>query len=153
MRMMGVDPKFASLVVILLTILGGYFLIQAAESIFAPLSGLVWAARSGFVKIAVGFLLYGVLSVYSFLVLGRILLSWIWSPYQNRLMRFLVKVADPLITLISQWLGPSLRRYQSYGSPDWATLLAPMLALVLIYVLQRIVAALFLQGVSRSLFI
>ena len=143
MRNLRVDAKFAPLIVILISILFCYFTIRLADEIFGAFHLLVSAAQSRSLKTAVGAILYCLLSIFYIMLLARLVLSWVWSPYQNRLMRLLAQTVDPFLDILRRWLGPSLRRYQSYGSPDWSMIVVPMLAMVIITVLQRVVASVF----------
>ena len=71
----GVDPKYAPLITILLTILFGWFSLQLVTGIANTLAGILTSlsrqARSGF-RI-VGYVLYGLLSLYSLLIFIRII--------------------------------------------------------------------------------
>jgi YggT family protein len=147
MRMRMIDTKYAPLLLIILVLLGGYFLLSLSQQIFTTLFALLNAVFSKQVKVSIGWFLYAALSLYTLFLMGRILLSWVWSPYQNRLMRFLVKVTDPLLEPLRQWLGPMLRRYQSYGAMDLSMVVVPLLAFVIVLLLQKIVISFFLRGV------
>src|SRR4051794_416577 len=75
LRGFGVDPKFAPLVVILLAILLGYFVLQAVGTIASTLIGVIDSAKSGAIVSALGFILYGLISIYILLIFMRIIFS------------------------------------------------------------------------------
>jgi uncharacterized protein YggT (Ycf19 family) len=150
MRMRAIDQKYAPLLLIILVLLGGYFLIGLSEQVFTTLYALLNAVFSKRPKVALGWLLLGALNLYMLFLMGRILLSWIWSPYQNRLMRFLVKATDPLLAPLQQWLGPILSQYQT-GGLNLAMFLIPLLAFIIVGLLQRVVVAFLLTGEALGL--
>ena len=150
MRGRAIDQKYAPLLLILLVLLGGYFLIGLTDQIFSTIYALLNAVLSKQPKRAIGWVLYAALNFYSLMLMARILLSWVWSPFQNRLMRFLVKATNPLLEPLQQWLGPILRRYQS-GPFDVTMFLIPMLAFVVIILLQKVVVSFFLTGQALQL--
>jgi uncharacterized protein YggT (Ycf19 family) len=73
------------------------------------------------------------LLVYILLILAYIILSWVRLPYSvwlNRIQRFLYDVVDPYLRLFRRFLPP-------VGPLD----LSPMLAVVLLIVVQRLLHA------------
>src|SRR6185369_1636907 len=90
LRNVGADPKFAPLVVILVSILLGYFIWQLVTTIASTLDGIISSARAGSMIAVVGFVLYGLISIYILLIFLRIIFSWGMVSYRNRVMRFLV---------------------------------------------------------------
>jgi YggT family protein len=132
---MAVDPKYAPLVAILLAILLGWFVLQLISSIANTLAGILVSIAAHSVIATMGYLLYGMLGLYSLLIFVRIILSWGTVAYKNRLMRFLVNATEPL-------LGP-LRRYVP---PVGAFDISPIVAFVIIWLLQAAVAGTLLRG-------
>ncbi|MGH9880166.1 MAG: hypothetical protein ACRD6N_01925, partial [Pyrinomonadaceae bacterium] len=61
----GVDPKYAPLVSILLAILLGWFTIQIVSSIGNTTIGMLQSVKSGEIVPLIGYLLYGMLGLYS----------------------------------------------------------------------------------------
>jgi uncharacterized protein YggT (Ycf19 family) len=100
----GVDPKYSPLVVILIVILLGYFVLQLASTIAGTLSGLLVSLQQGAMVSALGFILYGLISIYILLIFIRIIFSWGMISYSNRIMRFLVNTTEPLLTSHLSWL-------------------------------------------------
>src|SRR5689334_15046571 len=97
LRNVGADPKFAPLVVILLSVLLGYFAWQLIGTIASTLEGVISSARAGSMIALLGFILYGLISIYILLIFMRIIFSWGMVSYQNRVMRFLVDTTEPFL--------------------------------------------------------
>ena len=82
---------------------------------------------------SVGRFLVVFLWVYSLLILAFILTSWIrlpYSPWLNRVQRFLYDVCDPYLRIFRRFVPP-------VGPLD----LSPMVGLVVLFVAMRIVDA------------
>jgi YggT family protein len=135
LRGVGVDPKFAPLVTILITILLGYFLLQLVSTVGSTVAGLILSLRYGAVINALGFVLSGLLSIYTLLVFIRIVFSWGMVSYRNRLMRFLVDVTEPL-------LGPLRRIIPPLGPMD----ISPIFAFIILWLLQQAVQGTMLRN-------
>ncbi len=73
-------------------------------------------------------ILISVLQVYSWLLLIRVILSWVNPNPRNELLLMVIRVTEPV-------LGP-LRKVVRFGGFD----LSPILALFLIRILMRIIA-------------
>ena len=136
LRQVGVDPKFAPLVIILLVIILGYFIGQLAGIIASTISGVLSSVRRGAVISAVGFIIYGLLSIYLLLIIARVIFSWGQLSYQNRVMRFLINTTEPL-------LGPLRRMLPPLGWID----ISPLVAGVIIWFLLAAVRGTLLLGV------
>ena len=137
LRNMGMDPKFAPLIAILLVILVGFFFLQLVETIFFTILGVWDSALRGNVIRILGFILYGFLSVYSLFILMRIIFSWGQVSYGNRVMRFLYHTTEPL-------LGPLRRMIPPLGWID----LSPFVAFLLIWLFQAAISGTLLRGAS-----
>jgi YggT family protein len=131
----GVDPKYAPLVTILLTILLGWFSLQLVSSIANTLAGIILALEKHAVVLIIGYLLYGMLSLYILLIFIRIIFSWVTVSYSNRLMRFLVNATEPL-------LGPLRRIVPLVGGFD----ISPIVAFLIVWLLQGAVVGTLLRG-------
>lgn len=136
LRQVGVDPKFAPLVIILLVIVLGFFIGQLAGIIADTVVGVLSSMRRGAVISAVGYILYGLLSIYLLLIIARVVFSWGQVSYQNRVMRFLVNTTEPL-------LGPLRRMLPPLGSFD----ISPLVAGIIIWFLLAAVRGTLLIGV------
>ncbi len=141
LRGFGVEPKFAPLVVILISILLGFFLLQLVSTIFTTMVGVIDASQRGAFFWVIGFVLYGLLSIYSLLIIIRIIFSWGMLDYSNRVMRFLVDVTEPL-------LGPLRRVVPLLGRFD----ISPIVALLILWLFQAAVMGTLLRGAPFQTF-
>ena len=121
----GVDQKFAPLMTILLVVLLGFVALQVVTSVFNTLTGVVLSIAAQAFAPAIGYLLYGLLSFYSFLIFIRIILSWGRLSYSNRPARLLFNVTEPL-------LGPLRRVVPLVGMFD----ISPIVAFIIVWVCQ-----------------
>jgi len=135
LRNFGVDPKFAPLVAILLVILLGFFFLQLVGTIFTTIAGVLDSTQRGAMVTALGFILYGLISIYILLVFIRIIFSWGMVSYTNRIMRFLVDVTEPL-------LGPLRRVIPPVGRFD----ISPIVAFLILWLFQAAIAGTLLRG-------
>ena len=135
LRGFGVDPKFAPLVVILISILLGFFVLQLVSTIATTIVGVIASTRSGAFFWVIGFILYGFLSIYSLLVIIRVIFSWAMLSYSNRIMRFLIDVTEPL-------LGPLRRVVPLLGRID----ISPIVALLILWLFQAAIIGTLLRG-------
>ena len=141
LRNVGVDPKFAPLVVILVSILLGYFLAQIVGTIITTLDGVVSGLRTGAIVAVVGFIIYGLISLYILFIFMRVIFSWGMISYQNRVMRFLVDVTEPL-------LGPLRRMLPPLGRMD----ISPIVAILILWLFQAAIAGTLLRGATPLAF-
>ena len=131
----GADPKYTPIVVILIVILVGYFALSISADVLGIILTLILAVQSGSLRGLIGGILYALLSLYSLLILLRILFSWVTVSYSNRFMRFLVNVTDPLLVPLRRVIPP-------VGMFD----ISPIVAFFIIMLLQAAVKAVFLSG-------
>ena len=141
LREMGVDPKFAPLVVILVSILLGYFILQLISTLAMTLSGVITSVQSGELFLVLGFILYGLISLYILMIFVRIIFSWGMVSYTNRLMRFLVDATEPL-------LGPLRRMIPPLGRMD----ISPIVAFLILWLFQAAIAGTLLRGATPVAF-
>lgn len=137
----GVDPKYAPLVTILVTILLGWFSLQLISSLANTVAGVLFSLRTHAIVALLGYLLYGLLSFYTLLIFIRIVFSWVTVSYGNRLMRFLVNATEPL-------LGPLRRMVPPVGGFD----ISPIVAFIIVWLLQAAVAGTLLRGLPVVFF-
>lgn len=124
----GLDQKIAPFVTILIAILIGWLLLELASSLHFTLGGVVNSLQRGALVPLMGYLLFGVLAVYSLMIVARIILGWGMS-YGNRLMRFLVRLTEPV-------LGPFRRIIPPLGMFD----ISPIIVLLILQLFQRAIA-------------
>ena len=137
----GVDPKYAPLVLILLTILLGWFALTLMHGLANTIAGLIFGLTSGRVVALLGYVIYGLVSIYIMLVFVRIILSYTTLGYRNRVMRFLMNVTEPL-------LGPLRRIVPTVGMFD----ISPLVAFIILWILQVAIAGTLLQGMPLRFF-
>jgi YggT family protein len=135
LRDVGIDPKFAALVVILVSILLGYFIVRVLATISSTLEGVILSITRGDVIASIGFILYGLISLYILALFVRIIFSWGMISYQNRVMRFLVNLTEPL-------LGPLRRVIPPLGRID----ISPLIAFLILFLFQAAIAGTLLRG-------
>ena len=135
LRNFGMDPKFAPLVAILLAILLGFFILQLVATIFTTIAGVLDSAQQGAIVAVLGFILYGLISIYILLIIIRIVFSWGMVSYTNRVMRFLVDATEPL-------LGPLRRVIPPLGWID----ISPIVAFLILWLFQAAIAGTLLRG-------
>jgi YggT family protein len=132
---LGVDPKFAPLTVILITILLGWFFLWLTEEVAATLKGLIISFEAANPIMGLGYIIYGALSVYTVFIFMRIVFGWGMVSYSNRLMRFLVNTTEPL-------LGPLRRIIPPLGIMD----ISPIFAFIIIWLFQQAIRGTLLRG-------
>lgn len=141
LRGFGVDPKYAPLVTILIVILLGYFVISLMTTIAMTIVGILTGIQTGAFVWVIGFLLFGLLSIYSLLIFVRIVFSWGMVSYTNRLMRFLVDTTEPL-------LGPLRQIVPRLGMWD----ISPIVAFLIVWLFQQAIAGTLLRGAPFQTF-
>jgi len=137
----GVEPKFAPLVTIFLTIIVGWFLLQLVAGITNTLAGVLFSLHQRAVGPMVGYVLYGMVSLYVLLIFIRIIFSWGTASHSNRVMRFLVNATEPM-------LGPLRRRVPLVGNFD----ISPIVAFLILWLLQAAIAGSLLKGLPIQFF-
>jgi YggT family protein len=134
----GIDPKYSPIVVILIAILLGYFVLQLAQTLAYTAAGLLDSVRHGAMVSALGFIIYGAVSLYIIFIFMRIVFSWGMVSYSNRIMRFLVKTTEPL-------LGPLRRIVPPLGMLD----ISPIVAFLILWLFQQAIAGTLLRGAGQ----
>lgn len=137
----GVDPKYAPLVMILLTILLGWFALTLVHGMANTIAGLIFGLTSGRVVALLGYVIYGLVSIYIMFVFVRIILSYITLGYGNRVMRFLMNVTEPL-------MAPLRRIVPTVGMFD----ISPLVAFIILWILQMAIAGTLLQDMPLRFF-
>jgi YggT family protein len=129
----GISPNVTPLVVILIAILLGYFATQFFGAVLYTFRGLWLSVLLGKPITIVGYIIYGVLAMYSLMIFMRVIISWGVSPH-NRLLHFLIRATEPL-------LGPARRVIPPIAFID----ISPIIVLVLLDLFQRAVVATMLR--------
>jgi YggT family protein len=116
---------------ILIACLLGYFAIQLVSTVTHTTNGVILSLTGGDIVRVIGFLLFGLLAIYSLLIFMRIVFSW-GSSSANRLTRFLIRATEPV-------MGPFRRMIPPLGMFD----ISPIVVLLLIQLLQQAVFGVF----------
>ena len=141
LRGIGVNPKYAPAVVILITLLVGVFVLQMVTITAVSIAGVIESVRIGAFFWVLGFILYGLLSIYAPLIIIRVIFSIAMLSYSYRIIRFLVEITEPL-------LGPLRRVVPVLGRFD----VSPIVALLIVWVCQAAVVSIFLRGAPFQTF-
>jgi YggT family protein len=131
------DPKVAPLVVVIMLIAVWLVLVQTAGSVLNTIAGVLFAATSHRANAGVGiagYVLFGLLGLFTVAILVRIVFSWVGASYTNRLMRFTVRITEPL-------MRPLRRMVPTVGMWD----ISPLVAYAIVWVCQMAVAATLLR--------
>ncbi len=134
----GIQPNGAPLFVILLTILLGYFLFMLAASVLNTAAGILLSltsGKAGGIVALIGYVLYGMLSLYGLFIMIRIIFSWGQISYRNRVMRFLSDITDPILMPLRRIVPP-------LGMFD----ISPIVAFILILMFQAAIVVTLLRG-------
>jgi YggT family protein len=132
------DPKVAPFIAVILIILAGYMVILVLQSVLNTVAGIIYAlsARQLGAPVAIiGYLIFGLLSLYTLTIFLRIIFSWLGFSYSNRLMRFVFNVTEPL-------LGPLRRNVPAVGMFD----ISPIIAFLILWVCKAAVVGTLLRG-------
>jgi YggT family protein len=141
LRAIGVDPKFAPFVVMLITVLVGVFLLQLVTATAVTVAGVMNSVQSGAFIWVLGFILHGLATIYTLLIIIRVIFSLAMLSYSYRIMRFLVGVTEPL-------LGPLRRVVPTLGRFD----VSPIVAMLIVWVFQAAVVGTLLRGAPFQTF-
>lgn len=140
----GIQANGAPLVVVLLTILVGAFAWMLVSSFLNTLAGCVYSLMSGKpggIIAFLGYVLYGLLALYSLLIMIRIIFSWGRLDYHNRVMRYLMNATDPILIPLRQIIPP-------LGMFD----ISPIVAFIIIWLFQSAIALTLLRGWPLTFF-
>lgn len=134
LRHMRVDTRLSPIVTILGVIVIGYFILQLFYTLFFTIDGIAANLVGGSIARIVGFLLYGILGLYSLAIVIRIILTWI-LPLTNPLLRFFARLTDPV-------LEPFRRIIPPLGMFD----ISPIVVLLIIWFLQAAVTGVLINS-------
>jgi YggT family protein len=137
------DPKVAPFIIVILMIVIGYLIVQIANTLLNTIAGMLYTVteRAAAPVGIVGYLLFGAFGLYTLAIFVRIVLAWMGVSYANSLNRFLIRITEPL-------LGPLRRIVPTVGMFD----ISPIVAFLVLWVCQSVVAATLLQGWPLSFF-
>jgi len=122
-----IDTRLAPILTILIALVITYFALQIVGNTFFIIDGLTAGVVLGNAKVFIGFLLYGILSVFVLFIFIRFISSWfVFHP--NTFLGFVKRVTDPIIL-------PAQRLIPPIGMFD----ISAMIVLILIGLLQTVV--------------
>jgi len=122
-----VDTRLAPLVTIFISVVLAYFALGIVSNTFFIVDGLVSAIKANNAKALVGFVLYGLLSIYILFIFIRFISSWFVFT-RNTFLGFVQLVTDPILI-------PARRLIPTIGMFD----ISAMLVLLLLGFLQTII--------------
>lgn len=128
-----ITTKIAPLITILVFCIFGYFTLQFFGNILGTIDGITVSAANGNIVRVVGYFLFGLLGLYSLLIVMRIIFSWFMS-FMNPVMRFLMRVTDPILVPFRR-LMPPVMMFD----------ISPIIVLLIIWFLQTAVAGVLLR--------
>ncbi len=128
-----INTKIAPIIALFGFIVVAYFTSQLFFYFFFAIDMVILGIQTGSITRIIGGLLYGFLGIYSLLIVFRIILSWITS-YHNKIMRFLIKLTDPVLEPFRKLIPP-------LGMID----ISPIVVLILLNFLQMAVAGVLLR--------
>jgi len=132
-----IEPKAAPFIAVILIIVAGYLVVQVAGSILNTVAGIIFALTSGRVGTPVaiiGYVIFGFLGLYTLAIFIRIIFSLLSVTYANPLMRFLIRITEPL-------MGPLRRIIPPVGMFD----ISPIVAFLVLWLCQAAVAGTLLR--------
>ena len=122
-----VDTRLAPLVTIFISVVLAYFALGIISNTFFIVDGLSAAIKANNAKALIGFVLYGLLSIYILFIFIRFISSWFVFA-RNTFLDFVHRVTDPILI-------PARRLIPTIGMFD----ISAMLVLLLLGFLQTII--------------
>ena len=129
-----VDTRLAPLVTIFISVVLAYFALGIVWTTLFVIGGLFESVANGNVKAAIGFVLYGLISVYILFIFIRFIGSWFVFS-RSTFLGFVQRVTDPVLI-------PARRLIPTIGMFD----ISAMLVLLLLGFLQSIVLRIFVYS-------
>ena len=131
------DTRVAPLIVVIMLIAVWLVLVQTASNVLNTIAGVLYAVTSHKPNAAggiIGYVLFGLLGLYTVAILIRIFFSWVGASYANRFFRLMVRITEPL-------LGPLRRVVPLVGMFD----VSALIAYAIVWVCQMAVASTLLR--------
>lgn len=126
-----INTKWAPLLTMFIGLVFTYFFTQIIGNTFFVIDGLTAGIVTGSLKVFIGFVLYGLLSILILFVFLRFLASWFVFT-RKTFLAFVMKVTDPIMLPVQRLIPP-------LGMFD----MSAMIVLLLIGFLQTIVLKIF----------
>jgi len=138
------DPIVAPFIVGILLVVGLLLIVQLAGNILNTVAGVLYVVAGrpqGAPAAIIGYLLFGLLGLYTLAVFARIIFSWVGAGYGNRLARFLIQITEPLLSPLRKWV-PKVGMFD----------ISPMIAFLILWVCQAVVASTLLKNLPVAFF-
>jgi len=139
LAMFTISPNVAPVIAILVAILVGWFALDLAGTILNTFAGVLLAAQAANFIAVIGYILYGLLALFSLLIFIRIIFSWGAVGRSNGVMRFLTRATDPLLVPLRRMIPP-------LGMFD----LSPIVAFFIIWLFQAAVVGTLLRNLPTK---
>ena len=128
-----IDPKFAPLLTILILLVVTYFISQVVGNTLFVIDGLTAGVATGNPRMLIGFILYGLLSLFVLFIFIRFLAQWFVFT-RKTFLAFVMRVTDPIMLPVQRLIPP-------IGMFD----ISAMILLIFIGLLQSLVLNLFVR--------
>jgi YggT family protein len=129
-----IDTRLAPLLTMFIGLVLTYFLMQIIGNTFFVIDGLMTGVMTGNPKVVIGFVLYGLLSVFVLFIFIRFISSWFVFTHKT-FLGFVMKVTDPIMLPVQRLIPP-------LGMFD----ISAMVVLLLIGFLQTIILNAFVRN-------
>lgn len=129
-----VDTRLAPLVTLFIGLVLTYFASQIIGNTFFVIDGLSMGIAIGSVKVFIGFVLYGLLSVLVFFIFVRFLSQWFVFT-RKTFLGFVMKVTNPIMLPVQKLIPP-------IGMFD----ISAMIVIIVIGLLQSVVLNMFVRN-------
>jgi YggT family protein len=132
------DPAVAPFIVVIFLIVVLVLMVQFSGTVLNTVAGILYVVgnrQPGAPAAIIGYLLFGLLGLYTLAIFARIIFSWLGAGYGNRLERFLIQITEPLMAPLRKWV-PTVGMFD----------ISPIIAFVILWIAQSIVAATLLQN-------
>jgi YggT family protein len=128
-----IDSRYAPLLTLLIALVLTYFASQIIGNTFFVIDGLTTGIASGNVKMIIGFILYGLLSILVLFIFLRFISSWFVFT-RNTFLGFVTRVTNPIMLPVQKLIPP-------LGMFD----ISAMIVLIVIGLLQNFVLRAFVM--------
>ena len=138
------DPMVAPFVVCILLLVTLMLIVQLAGNILNTVAGILYVLASrpkGAPVAVVGYVLFGLLGLYTLAIFARIIFSWVGAGYRNRMARFLIQITEPLLSPLRKWI-PTVGMFD----------VSPIVAFLILWACQALVAGTLLQNLPTGFF-
>ena len=129
-----IDSRYAPLLTLLIALVLTYFASQIIGNTFFVIDGLTLGFKTGNVKMIIGFILYGLLSLLVLFIFIRFIASWFVFT-RNTFLGFVMRVTNPIMLPVQKLIPP-------FGVFD----ISAMIVLIVIGLLQNFVLRAFVMS-------